>query len=181
MIMAPLRSTTSLYARQVAGVRWVAVLASAAFLLTDLSYANADGTLDSAIAKVVGQIIKGDQCAHEYEEARRTHYFDLDNNGRKDAVVLMTIEGHGCGNNYAFHMAVFRNDGKAYSPIGHRAIGGTWGAHPDFENVAYSNGQIVLQVKVHAENDAACCPSQKRRAFYAIQGGKLVEANGKRK
>lgn len=161
-----------------AGVRWVAVLASAAFLITAFSNANADGTLDTAIAKIVN--VKGDQCAHEYEEARRTHYFDLDNDDRKDAVVLMTIEGRGCGNNYGFHMAAFRNDGKAYSPIDHRAIGGTW-AHPDFENVTYSNGQVVLQVKVHAENDAACCPSEKRKAIYTIQNGKFVEANGKKK
>jgi hypothetical protein len=159
-----------------AGVRRVAVLASAAFLITAFSSANA--TLDTAIAKTVKQIVKGDQCTHEYEEARRTHYFDLDNKGRKDMVVLMTIEGHGCGNSSASHMAVFRNDGKAYSPIGHRAIGGTWGAHPDFENVAYANGKIVLQVKVHTEGDAACCPSQKRKAFYAILGGKLIEADG---
>lgn len=179
--MAPMRSTISLYAYQAAGVRRVAVLASAAFLLTALPNANADSTLDPAIAKVVRQIIKGDQCAHEYEEARRTHYFDLDNNGRKDAVVLMAIEGHGCGNNYGFHMAAFLNSGKAYSPIGHLAIGGTWDAHPDFENVAYRDGQIVLQVKVHAENDAACCPSRNGKAFYAIQGGKLVEAHGEKK
>lgn len=79
MIMALLRSTTSLYACQVAGVRWVAVLASAAFLLTELSYANAYCTLDSA-----------------------------------------------------------------------------------------------------AENDAACCPSQKRRAFYAIQVASLSKPMGKR-
>jgi hypothetical protein len=163
------------------GIRQLAALASAAFFVTAFPNANADGALDDVVGKVVKQIIKDDQCAHEYVEARRIHYFDLDNNGRKDAVVLITIEGHGCGNNYGFHMAAFRNEGKAYSPIGHRAIGGTWGAHPDLESVAYSNGQIVLQVKVHAMSDAACCPSQKRKAYYIILGGKLVEVDGKKK
>lgn len=177
--MASINPSIRLCGYRSAGVRRVAVLASAAFLITAFSSANA--TLDTAIAKTVKQIVKGDQCAHEHEEARRTHYFDIDNDGRKDAVVLMTIEGRGCGSNYGFHMAAFRNDGKAYRLIDHRAIGGTRGAHPDFEKVAYSNGQIVLQVKEHAENDAACCPSQKRKAIYTIQKGKLVDANGKKK
>lgn len=164
-----------------AGVRPPAVLACSILLVAAASNVNADSTLDAGIARTVGQIVKGDRCAHENEEARSIHFFDLDNNGRKDAVVLMTIDGFGCGNNSAFHMAAFLNGRKAYRPMGHVAIGGTWGAHPDFEHVAYRDGQIILQVRVHAENDAACCPSQKRTAFYAIQGGKLVEAPGQKR
>jgi hypothetical protein len=178
--MAPISPLASC-AYRFAGVRPSAVLARSILLVAAASSANADSTLDAGIAETVGQIVKGDRCAHENEEARRTHFFDLDNNGRNDAVVLMTIEGFGCGNNSTFHMAAFLNGGKAYRPMAHVAIGGTWGAHPDFEHVAYRDGQIVLQVKVHAENDAACCPSQKRTAFYAIQGGKLVEARGQKR
>lgn len=178
--MAPI-SLLALCAGRSTGVRPSAVLAFCMLLVAAASGVNADSTPDAGIAKTVGQIVEGDRCAHENQEARRTHFFDLDNNGRNDAVVLMTIEGRGCGNNSAFYMAAFLNSGKAYRPIGHIAIGGTWGAHPDFERVAYRDGQIVLQVRVHAENDAACCPSQEEKAFYAIQRGRLVQARGKKR
>lgn len=176
--MAPINSLTGPHGDRSASVKWLTVLATAAAHVIAFPYANAGGTLDIAISKVVKQIIAGDQCAHENEEARRTHYFDLDNNGSKDAVVLMTIEGLGCGNNSSFHMAAFRNEGKTYSLTDHRAIGGTWDAHPDFEKVIYRNGQIVLRVRKHAENDPACCPSLKQNAFYALQKGKLVDIKG---
>lgn len=173
--MAAINSLTGPHGDRSASVKWLAVLATAAAHVIAIPHTYAGGTLDVAIGNVVKQIIAGDQCAHENKEARRTHYFDLDNNGSKDAVVLMAIEGGGCGNNYSFHMAAFRNEGRTYSLTDHRAIGGTWNAHPDFEKVIYRNGQIVLRVRKHAENDPACCPSLKQNAFYALQNGKLVE------
>lgn len=135
------------------------------------------------MARLINQEIKAasdksnSHCGSEKEANRHVHYSDLNQYGVKDALVLYTVEGVGCGNNYWSSLAVFYKSGKDYKLADAKKIGGKWGPHVEPDSLGYRNGLIHLVVLEHAEKDASCCPSIKRKAFYLIQNGKLTETS----
>jgi hypothetical protein len=162
--------------------RLALVLPAALAGLTN-AYDSADGALDSSFSRLVNHIIQGDRCASEYREARRVHHFDLNGDGKKDAIVLFTIEGRSCGNTYSFRLAAFRKVGKTYRLIDHTPVGGKWYRHVDFDKVSYKDGRITLntwEYKKGPDPDPSCCPSLKREAVYVIRDGKLVTEKGRK-
>ncbi len=158
-----------------------------AFLLLHIAFyplpalADDHEVFTGPIGRLIAKLHRGDKCAKENETARRIHFHDLNKDGKKDAIVLFTVEGAGCGNNYSFHMAAFTNNGKGYKLAGHTVIGGKWNAHPDFEKVEYQNDLIILYVQGHSENDSACCPSLVHKVYYRIAEGKIVKSKGVKK
>lgn len=141
--------------------------------------AKTDRALSKAANRLISQISKEDPCAHENIDARRYHYIDLNADGALDAVMMFTIEGAGCGNNYSFHMAVFHKQGNDYQLADHAPVGGKWRRDVDFDKVTFRDGQIYLSTLEYRTGgphpDPACCPSLKRKARFGVKEWKLVE------
>lgn len=159
---------------------WARRLLLAALLLhAGLATAKTDHALTKAANTLISQIAKEDQCSRENRDARRYHRFDLNADGELDVLMLFTIEGADCGNNYSFHMAVFYKLGDDYRFVDHKSVGGKWGRGVDFNKVTFRDGQILLNtLEYHKDGphpDPACCPSLKRQARFEVQEGKLVE------
>lgn len=111
--------------------------------------------------------------ASEYKEARKIIYGDLDGDGDEDAAAKFTIEGMGGGNNYAFYLAVFRNENGKLKGVTDDAIGGKMNRDVTFTKV--ENGKMFFDTKGYAEDDGACCPSIEGKTTYILENDKLKE------
>lgn len=109
----------------------------------------------------------------EYKEAEKVLYGDIDGDGDEDAVAQFTIEGMGGGNNYAFYLAVFKNDGGKLTAVTDEVAGGK--LNRNIELTKIEKGIIYLDTKEYAADDGACCPSIEGKTSYVLEGKKLVE------
>lgn len=134
----------------------------------------------AAIAARLRAHTAADACVREIADARRVHRADLDGDGARDVLVLYHLEGAGCGNSDAQHLAVLMLTKGRYRLAGEARVGGKWYRHVDFERVRVADGRIQLATRDYAEGDAACCPSMEGRAVYAIRKGRLVEEKERR-
>ncbi len=115
---------------------------------------------------IVREEIGDDQCANEYLEARKFFIGDVDKDGRKDILVLFTLEGFACGNGYSFYMAVFRNEGKRFSLAAYEIVRGKGYRSVSFNSV--KNGVIILDTKEYGT-------SMKSKAKYILDDDALME------
>lgn len=115
--------------------------------------------------------------ASEYKEARKILYGDLDGDGDEDAAAQFTIEGMGGGNNYAFYLAVFRNENGKLKGVTDDVIGGK--LNRDVTFIKIENGKMFFDTKGYAEDDGACCPSIEGKTSYILEGEKLFEKKSK--
>lgn len=118
--------------------------------------------------------------ADEYKEARKIIYGDLDGDGDEDAAAQFTIEGMGGGNNYAFYLAVFRNENGKLKAVTDDAVGGK--LNRDVTLTKIENGRMLFDTKEYDADDGACCPSIEGKTSYILENDKLkeVKTDGKK-
>lgn len=118
--------------------------------------------------------------ADEYKEARKIMYGDLDGDGDEDSAAQFTIEGMGGGNNYAFYLAVFRNENGKLKAVTDDAIGGKLNRDVSFTKI--ENGKMLFDTKEYDSDDGACCPSIEGKTSYILENDKLkeVKTDGKK-
>lgn len=129
-----------------------------------------------AAQKIINRYIAGvarTSGASEYKEARKIVYGDVDGDGDADAAVQFTIEGMGGGNNYAFYLAVFRNENGKLKPLTDEVVGGKLNRSVTLQKIG--DRKIYLDTEEYAENDGACCPSIKGKTVYLLKNNKLTE------
>lgn len=138
---------------------------------------NSATSLDKVAAqKIINRYIAGvarTSGASEYREARKILYGDIDGDGDADAAVQFTIEGMGGGNNYAFYLAVFRNENGKLKPLTDEVVGGKLNRNVTLQRIG--DRKIYLVTEEYAENDGACCPSIKGKTVYILKNNKLTE------
>jgi hypothetical protein len=129
-----------------------------------------------AAQKIINRYIAGvarTSGASEYKEARKIVYGDVDGDGDADAAVQFTIEGMGGGNNYAFYLAIFRNENGKLKPLTDEVVGGKLNRNVTLQKI--DDRKIYLDTDEYAENDGACCPSIKGKTVYILKNNKLTE------
>jgi hypothetical protein len=93
---------------------------------------------------------------------------DLDGDGMDDAAVLL-VENSGGSGVFVYLAAVSNREGGpenvATTLLGDRVS-------PN--SIAIEDGEAVLEVASHAEDDPMCCPSLKTRTTYGLQNGELT-------
>jgi hypothetical protein len=147
------------------------IYATAVFACHDIySQVNVGET----ITKFIAQQAKAND-ADTYPEARKELSGDLNHDGKRDIVVLYTLEGFGGGNNYAQYLAVFLSNGKTYRHAAYTVVGGKLNRSVELRSVVGST--INLNTKEYRRNDPACCPSRARTARFVFRRGKLTEIN----
>ena len=92
---------------------------------------------------------------------------------RPVSVVTYSYEGCGGGNNWASVLGVFLQEGGR-----HRQVPLPRGATlPDVvERVGVADGRILVEGVSYGPDDPRCCPSQRRRAAFVLQDGRLAPA-----
>jgi len=111
--------------------------------------------------------------ADTYPEARKELSGDLNRDGKRDIVVLYTLEGFGGGNNYAQYLAVFLGYGRAYRHAANTVVGGKLNRSVELRSIVGST--INLNTKEYRSNDPACCPTLSRKTRFVFRRGKLTE------
>jgi hypothetical protein len=130
---------------------------------------NQDTTvIDKFISKQATQ-----EGGDEDAEARKVAEGDLNRDGTSDLAVLYTIEGQNGTNNYVQYLAVFVRVKGRLLPVTHAAVGGKSYRAVELESI--SNSVILLKTLKYAAKDAACCPSKKGTARYALVNRRLKE------
>lgn len=111
--------------------------------------------------------------ATEYEEARLLVRGDLNRDGRKDTVVLYTLENQGGTNQYVQYLAVFTDQRGGLGYLTHKLVGGK--NRRAVESVTVEGGKIILQTLDYLPTDASCCPSKKGHVQFILNRKQLKE------
>jgi hypothetical protein len=130
---------------------------------------NANKSIDSFIGKQAKQY-----NADEYAEGRKIVRGDLNRDGKKETVVLYTLESFNGGNNNIQYLAVFleTKTGKLRY-LTHKIVGGK--ERRAVESVSVENGEIFLDTLEYLSSDASCCPSKKGKTQIKLVNNKLRE------
>jgi hypothetical protein len=113
------------------------------------------------------------ESGNEYKDARRVIAGDLNHDGTSDLAVLYTIEGQKGTNNYVQYLAVFIRVKGRLVYVTHTAVGGK--LYRDVELQSIKDNVILLKTLNYTAKDAACCPSKKGAARYALVKRRLKE------
>jgi hypothetical protein len=112
--------------------------------------------------------------ADEYKKARRIIYADINKDGRKDTVVLYTLESFGGSNLYRQYLAIFvRNPSRSIKNVINETVGGKNNRDVYLESVA--NGKINVRTLNYLPKDASCCPSKEEYSQITFSKNKLRE------
>ncbi len=113
---------------------------------------------------------------------RLTGQGDLNNNGVTDQIVVFTVEGScpdeaeespgSCGNHYETYLLAFM--GRDQVPGTPLQIGGKDIFLP--ESVTFAKGVIQIDGSKYGKHDPSCCPSEKNRQHYRLEGESFVVA-----
>ncbi len=95
---------------------------------------------------------------------------DLNNNARKDAVVI--LDSHGGGTGHFYELAVM--DGQ-YSGTLQYLTGKKLGDRVIINSITIQSGMIILDMITHGPNDPLCCPTLKKIIKYELSGNQLLE------
>jgi hypothetical protein len=103
-------------------------------------------------------------------QAELPAFGDLDEDGRQDAVVLITHQTD--RDEYVQYLVAYLFNGEMFQSVATRNVGGRFldAARAHVQGIA--DGQILVELESPA-GGAACCA--RRRAAFALQGGQLVE------
>ncbi len=113
------------------------------------------------------------ESATEYGEARSVVRGDLNGDGKEDAVVLYSLEGHSGTNQYLQYLAVFANRGGRLQYVTHQVVGGK--NEKSVQSVMIKAGKIYLQTKEYLPTDPGCCPTKEGRVRFILSRGRLKE------
>lgn len=94
---------------------------------------------------------------------------DLNNDGKKDAVVIVTINGGGSGDFRELAIIVNQDGNPTYlvsKELGDRVI---------INSVSIQSGIITINMITHGPNDAMCCPTKEELIKYKLSGNQLLE------
>lgn len=94
---------------------------------------------------------------------------DLNGDGAGDGVAILAENSGGSGT-FIYLAAVVAQDG---TPVNAATL--LLGDRVRVESVAVEDGKVVLVAGTFAENDPLCCPSQRTRFVFELQGGEVVE------
>lgn len=94
---------------------------------------------------------------------------DLDGDDAEEAVVLL-VESSGGSGSFLYIAALFRREGRI-------TVSGTCivGDRVQVRSIDIDGGRVVMDVVQQGPGDGACCPSQKARRIWGLDGGDLVE------
>lgn len=101
----------------------------------------------------------GDPCGYEFKEPRTYHFLDINNDGKDDLLIFMTIEGLGCGNDYSFFLLTTYNENGKYSYNNITKIGGKGSRNIDFEFLSVKGDSLYFKSIEYGPDDPMCCPS----------------------
>ena len=101
----------------------------------------------------------GDTCGGEFEKPRTYHFLDINNDGKDDLLIFMTIEGLGCGVDYSFFLLTSFNENGKYDYDNITKIGGKGLRHIDFEFLSVKGDSLYFQSLEYGIDDPMCCPS----------------------
>jgi heat shock protein HslJ len=95
---------------------------------------------------------------------------DLDGDGAEESAVLLWSSGGGSGT-FDYVAVLDRNAGAAVSNIATAPLGD----RVKVRSGAIEDGRIVFEVVQAGPGDAACCPGQKMRRTFVLEGGAMKE------
>lgn len=112
--------------------------------------------------------------AEEYKDARRIIRADLNRDGKKDVIILYTLESFGGNNNYLQYLAIFieKRNGK-FQYAANKIIGGK--NQRVVELASVRNGRINFDTLDYLPADASCCPSKKGKIQIILVKNNLKE------
>ncbi|HJQ70567.1 MAG TPA: hypothetical protein VKA70_16435 [Blastocatellia bacterium] len=152
------------------------ILFAAALLIIMLCVSSRAHFAQDADTNLINQFISkqaAEEGGEEYEDARKVVQGDLNGDGSPDLAVLYTIEGQNGSNNYVQYLAVFvRTDGRLLA-VTHTSVGGKSRRAVELQSI--TKNVIHLKTMSYAAKDAACCPSKKGAARYALVKGRLKQ------
>jgi hypothetical protein len=90
-------------------------------------------------------------------------------NGRPTAAVVLVTEPGGSGAFY--ELAVVQLQGARPVNVATTLLGD----RIKVEAIAIQNDQIVVDMVAHAPTDPLCCPTQRQRVTYELQGDQLIQ------
>jgi hypothetical protein len=155
------------------------------------------GSLHQEVAKKVTQLVDllRDESATEYKEVRGVSIGKL-KGGITVAVAVFTLEGFSFGNDYTQFLAVFSTTRSPHDErnlphipprlalIDLAAVGGRFWRNVESKHIRVREERrgiiISFDTVEFTPEDAACCPSQKSHAKYAVElrpGSRLKEVN----
>ena len=146
---------------------------SAVIVLCGSSTISASQDNDTAAIKSFISRQAARERGEEYEDARKVVAGDLNHDGVSDVAVLYTIESQHGTNNYVQYLAVFIRVKGRLVPVAHTAVGGK--SYRAVELRSTTNDVILFDTLNYAAKDAACCPSKKGAARYALVNRRLKE------
>ncbi len=96
---------------------------------------------------------------------------DLDGDGVEDAAVVLAANAGGSGT--FISLEAVRNEGGEPVHVATYSLGD----RARIESLAIEGGQIVLEMITHGPDDPLCCPTQRARNVYALEGDALIEVS----
>jgi len=94
---------------------------------------------------------------------------DLNNDGEKDAAVVLDSRGGGSGHFYEIAVMINEDGNPRYllsEKLGDRVI---------INSITIQSGEIILNMVVHGPDDGLCCPSVEKIFKYKLVGDQLIE------
>lgn len=96
---------------------------------------------------------------------------DLDDDGSQDAVVVL-VSNTG-GSSAFYHLQAVLNQNGQPRPVASTLLGD----RVKIEAMDITSGVITVDLLTRATQDSLCCPTQKTRQSFRLQGSRLVQAN----
>lgn len=94
---------------------------------------------------------------------------DLNNDGEKDAVVVLDSKGGGSGHFYEIAVMINEDGNPRY------LLSEKLGDRVTINSITIQSGEIILDMVVHDQDDPICCPSLKKISRYKLIENQLIE------
>jgi hypothetical protein len=113
--------------------------------------------------------------ASENKESRKIVLGDVDGDGKKDAVVLYTLEGFGGGNSWRQNLVVFLSKKGVYKASADEAVGGKFFRTFDLQKIL--GKEIIGETETCPEDEpqGLCENPKKKQVKCILLNGKLKE------
>ena len=96
---------------------------------------------------------------------------DLDGDGSQDAVVVL-VSNTG-GSSAFYHLQAVLNQNGQPRPVASTLLGD----RVKIEAMDITSGVITVDLLTRATQDSLCCPTQKTRQSFRLQGSRLIQTN----